>query len=68
MKKQDFKKNYPDVCVQEVEFQYTLSRKAIEEKQNSSKEHKIIKSKEKAGGTVIFQCHPLFTCAKHQIN
>lgn len=32
MKKQDFKKNYPDVCVQEVEFQYTLSRKAIEDK------------------------------------
>ena len=32
MKKQDFKKSYPDVCVQELEFPQILSRKAIEDK------------------------------------
>lgn len=29
MKKQDFKKNFPDVCVYELEFPQILSRKAL---------------------------------------
>lgn len=32
MRKQDFKKNFPDVCVYELEFPQILSRKAIEDK------------------------------------
>lgn len=32
MKKQDFKKKFPDVCVQEITFEQILSRAAIETK------------------------------------
>lgn len=32
MEKKDFKKKFPDVCVQELEFPQVLSRKAIEDK------------------------------------
>ncbi|WP_321424893.1 hypothetical protein [uncultured Bacteroides sp.] len=32
MKKQDFKKSFPDVCVQEITFIHILSRKDIEDK------------------------------------
>lgn len=32
MEKKDFKKKFPDVCVQELEFPKVLSRKAIEDK------------------------------------
>lgn len=30
MKKQDFKKNYPDVCVQDITFKSVISRREIE--------------------------------------
>lgn len=32
MKKQDLKKSFPDVCVQEITFEKVLSRKDIEDK------------------------------------
>lgn len=32
MKKQDFKKNFPDVCVQEITFDKIISRRDIEDK------------------------------------
>ena len=32
MKKQDFKKSFPDVCVQEIIFEKVISRREIEDK------------------------------------
>lgn len=32
MKKQDFKKSFPDVCVQEITFEKVISRRDIEDK------------------------------------
>ena len=32
MKRQDFKKSYPDVCVQEITFKTVISRREIEDK------------------------------------